>query len=79
MFVAVDDRRRSRIVGLFLFFHPAQSRAVQPRRHCGKVEVSFNPRIQRGQIMIKKVAFIGHPVRDLERAKKFYGEILGLE
>ena len=29
--------------------------------------------------MIKKIAFIGHPVRDLERAKKFYGEILGLE
>jgi predicted enzyme related to lactoylglutathione lyase len=29
--------------------------------------------------MIKKVAFIGHPVRDLERAKKFYGEVLGLE
>ena len=29
--------------------------------------------------MIKKVAFIGHRVRDIERAKKFYGDILGLE
>ena len=29
--------------------------------------------------MIKKVAFIGYPVRDMERAKKFYGEVLGLE
>ena len=29
--------------------------------------------------MIKKVAFIGHPVRDMERAKKFYGEVLGLK
>jgi predicted enzyme related to lactoylglutathione lyase len=29
--------------------------------------------------MIKKVAFMGHPVRDMERAKKFYGQVLGLE
>jgi len=29
--------------------------------------------------MIKKIAFIGHPVRDLARARKFYGEVLGLE
>jgi predicted enzyme related to lactoylglutathione lyase len=29
--------------------------------------------------MIKKVAFIGHPVRDMARAKEFYGEVLGLE
>jgi predicted enzyme related to lactoylglutathione lyase len=29
--------------------------------------------------MIKKVAFIGHPVHDMARAKKFYGELLGLE
>lgn len=29
--------------------------------------------------MIKKMAFIGHPVRDMARAKKFYGEILGLK
>jgi predicted enzyme related to lactoylglutathione lyase len=29
--------------------------------------------------MIKKVAFIGHRVTDMERAKKFYGELLGLE
>jgi predicted enzyme related to lactoylglutathione lyase len=28
--------------------------------------------------MIKKVAFIGHRVTDMERAKKFYGEVLGL-
>ena len=28
--------------------------------------------------MIKKVAFIGHRVNDMERAKKFYGELLGL-
>ena len=28
--------------------------------------------------MIKKVAFIGHRVTDMERAKKFYGELLGL-
>ena len=27
--------------------------------------------------MIKKVAFIGHRVNDMERAKKFYGELLG--
>jgi len=29
--------------------------------------------------MIKKVAFIGHRVKDMDRAKKFYGELLGLE
>jgi predicted enzyme related to lactoylglutathione lyase len=29
--------------------------------------------------MIKKVAFIGHRVGDMARAKKFYGELLGLE
>jgi predicted enzyme related to lactoylglutathione lyase len=29
--------------------------------------------------MIKKVAFIGHRVKDMARAKKFYGELLGLE
>ncbi len=29
--------------------------------------------------MIKKVAFIGHRVQDMERAKRFYGELLGLE
>jgi catechol 2,3-dioxygenase-like lactoylglutathione lyase family enzyme len=29
--------------------------------------------------MIKKMAFVGQPARDAERAKKFYGEILGLE
>ena len=29
--------------------------------------------------MIKKVAFIGHHVQDIARAKKFYGELLGLE
>ena len=29
--------------------------------------------------MIKKVAFIGHRVQDLARAKQFYGEVLGLE
>ncbi len=29
--------------------------------------------------MIKKIAFIGNPVQDMERAKKFYGEVLGLK
>lgn len=29
--------------------------------------------------MITKVAFIGHPVRDMEAAKRFYGEALGLK
>ena len=29
--------------------------------------------------MIKKVAFIGHRVQDMARAKQFYGELLGLE
>ena len=29
--------------------------------------------------MIKKVAFIGHHVQDMARAKQFYGELLGLE
>lgn len=29
--------------------------------------------------MIKKVAFIGHRVQDMARAKRFYGELLGLE
>jgi predicted enzyme related to lactoylglutathione lyase len=28
--------------------------------------------------MIKKVAFIGHRVQDMDRAKRFYGELLGL-
>lgn len=29
--------------------------------------------------MIRKMAFIGHPTRDLDRAKRFYGETLGLK
>ena len=29
--------------------------------------------------MIKKIAFIGHRVQDMARAKSFYGELLGLE
>ena len=29
--------------------------------------------------MIKKVAFIGHRVQDMARAKKFYGDLLGLQ
>jgi predicted enzyme related to lactoylglutathione lyase len=29
--------------------------------------------------MIKKIAFIAHRVQDMERAKRFYGELLGLE
>lgn len=29
--------------------------------------------------MITKVAFIGHRVTDMARAKRFYGEVLGLE
>jgi predicted enzyme related to lactoylglutathione lyase len=29
--------------------------------------------------MITKVAFMGHPTRDLEAARAFYGEVLGLE
>ena len=29
--------------------------------------------------MINKVAFIGHRVADMARAKQFYGELLGLE
>lgn len=29
--------------------------------------------------MIKKVAFIGHRVEDMARAKTFYGELLGLD
>ncbi len=28
--------------------------------------------------MITKIAFVGVPVRDMARAKKFYGEVLGL-
>ena len=28
--------------------------------------------------MIRKIAFVGHPVRDLDRAKRFYGDTLGL-
>ncbi|MDH3283461.1 MAG: VOC family protein [Acidobacteriota bacterium] len=28
--------------------------------------------------MIKKIAFIGHHVHDMERAKRFYGDVLGL-
>jgi predicted enzyme related to lactoylglutathione lyase len=29
--------------------------------------------------MIKKIAFIAHPTRDMQRSKEFFGEILGLE
>jgi predicted enzyme related to lactoylglutathione lyase len=29
--------------------------------------------------MITKVAFFGHPVKDMEKARRFYGELLGLE
>ena len=29
--------------------------------------------------MIRKIAFVGHPTRDMDRAKRFYGEALGLE
>ncbi len=28
--------------------------------------------------MITKIAFVGQPTRDLERSKRFYGEVLGL-
>ena len=28
--------------------------------------------------MIRKMAFVGHPTRDIDRAKRFYGETLGL-
>ena len=28
--------------------------------------------------MIKKIAFIAHPTRDMQRAKEFFGDILGL-
>ena len=28
--------------------------------------------------MIRKMAFVGHPTRDLDRAKRFYSETLGL-
>ncbi len=29
--------------------------------------------------MITKVAFVAHPTRDMEKAKHFYGEVLGLK
>lgn len=29
--------------------------------------------------MIRKIAFVGHPTRDMEKAKHFYGELLGLK
>jgi len=29
--------------------------------------------------MIRKIAFIGHRVKDMSRAKRFYGELLGLK
>ena len=29
--------------------------------------------------MIKKIAFIGHRVQDMDRARRFYGELLGLQ
>jgi predicted enzyme related to lactoylglutathione lyase len=29
--------------------------------------------------MIKRMAFVGQPARDMARAQKFYGEVLGLE
>jgi predicted enzyme related to lactoylglutathione lyase len=29
--------------------------------------------------MIRKMAFVGHPTRDLDRAKRFYSETLGLK
>ncbi len=29
--------------------------------------------------MITKIAFIGHPVKEMARARKFYGEVLGLK
>ena len=29
--------------------------------------------------MFTKIAFIGHPVKDIVRARKFYGEVLGLK
>jgi predicted enzyme related to lactoylglutathione lyase len=28
--------------------------------------------------MIRKIAFVAHPPRDLERSKRFFGEVLGL-
>lgn len=30
-------------------------------------------------IGVKEIAFVGYPVTDMERARRFYGEILGLE
>ena len=29
--------------------------------------------------MIRKMAFVGHPTRDIGRAKRFYGDVLGLK
>ena len=29
--------------------------------------------------MITKIAFIGHPTRDIAKAREFYGDVLGLE
>ena len=29
--------------------------------------------------MIKKFAFVGHPSKDMQKAKQFYGELLGLK
>ena len=29
--------------------------------------------------MLTKIAFVAHPARDMQTAKKFYGEVLGLE
>ncbi len=29
--------------------------------------------------MITKIAFVGHPVKDMDAAKHFYGELLGLK
>ncbi|MEM1296084.1 MAG: VOC family protein [Verrucomicrobiota bacterium] len=30
-------------------------------------------------IGIKEIAFVGYPVTDMDRSRKFYGEVLGLE
>jgi len=44
------------------------------------VELAESPEVPlRRSPIIKKIAFVAHPTRDLEAAKAFFGDVVGLE
>ena len=53
-----------------------------PRRRCKRLQHEFESSVNKlfkMGIGIKEIAFVGYPVTDIDRAKDFYGRVLGLE